>query len=85
VDRILGGDEASSPGCGTAAELLNAGADFWAGFNAELAFAAWRAVAALPADKAVQGDVDVAEVARENLGVALGKRRATLRLYLPDA
>jgi hypothetical protein len=86
VDRILkrGGDEASSPGCGTAAELLNAGADFWAGFNAELAFAAWRAVAALPADLAVQGDVDVAEVARENLGVALGQRRAKLRLYLPE-
>ena len=88
VDRILkrgGADASSSPGCGTAAELLNAGADFWAGFNAELAFACWRAVAALPAALAVQGDVDVAEVARENLGVALGQLRAKLRLYLPDA
>ena len=68
----------------SAAELVNAGVDFWADFNAELAFACWRAVAALPPGAAMMGATDAAEVARDNLDAAIRTRRSKLQLYLPQ-
>ncbi len=86
VDAITGRAPAAAGECASAADLLNAGVDFHDGFNAELAFAAWRAVMELPealSPRTAQGE-RVADVARENLAAALGMRRQQLQLYLPQ-
>ena len=85
ADAIAGSAPAAAGECATAAELLNAGVDFFDGFNAELAFSAWRAVMALPealSPLTAEGE-RVADVARGNLAAALSMRRQQLQLYLP--
>jgi hypothetical protein len=73
---------AEGEACGSAADLVNAGVDFWEGFNVELASAAWRAAAGMPTTRGGLGE-DSADVARENLAAMTAKRRATLAAYLP--
>lgn len=66
--------------CRSAAELVNAGADFLEDFNVELAFACWRAVLERPAGHVID---DVSSAARDNLAVMTARRRKTLAAYLP--
>ena len=85
ADAITGRAAAAAGQCASAGELLNAGVDFFDAFNAELAFAAWRAVMALPealSPLTAEGE-RVADVARGNLAAALSMRRKQLLLYLP--
>ena len=72
--------------CASVIELVNQGADFLGDFNVELAAACWRAASALRGDTAertAEGE-HPSDIAEENLGVMLRKRRAQLGAYMAD-
>ena len=69
--------------CASVIDLVNVGADYLGDFNVELALASWRAAASLrSAAPALTSDGEhPSDIAAENLGVALRKRRALLINY----
>jgi hypothetical protein len=72
---------ASRGTCASAADLVNAGVEFWEGFNIEMAFACWGAVLELPLSDQVPSEAEILDVATQNFRAALNKRQKISRLY----